>query len=89
EIRYRGEPFDLNYFIDFNEWKLKADTLVLTRANFEYLIELRKAKYCTIRKGDTLYKIARRYHTTVRQLCKLNHISSKTILRPGRKLRYQ
>ncbi|MEJ5263786.1 MAG: M23 family metallopeptidase [Bacteroidales bacterium] len=89
EIRYRGEPFDPNYFIDFNEWKLKADTLVLTRANFEYLIELRKAKYCTIRKGDTLSKIARRYHTTVRQLCKLNHISSKTILRPGRKLRYQ
>jgi murein DD-endopeptidase MepM/ murein hydrolase activator NlpD len=89
EIRYRGEPFDPNYFIDFNNYQLKADTLVLTRANFEYLIELRKAKYCTIRKGDTLYKIARRYHTTVRHLCKLNHITPKTLLRPGRKLRYQ
>ncbi|MCX7985535.1 MAG: M23 family metallopeptidase [Bacteroidales bacterium] len=89
EIRYRGEPFDPNYFIDFNEYKLKTDTLVLTRSNFEYLIELRKAKYCTIRKGDTLSKIARRYNTTVSQLCKLNHISRKTILRPGRKLRYQ
>lgn len=89
EIRYRGEPFDPNCFIDFNEYRLKSDTLVLTRANFEYLIELRKAKYCTIRKGDTLYKIARRYNTTVNQLCKLNNISRKTILRPGRKLRYQ
>lgn len=89
EIRYRGEPFDPNYFIDFNEYQLKTDTLVLTRANFEYLIELRKAKYCTIRKGDTLYKIARRYNTTVNQLCKLNNISRKTILKPGRKLRYQ
>lgn len=89
EIRYRGEPFDPNYFIDFNNYQLKADTLVLTRANFEYLIELRKAKYCTIRKGDTLYKIARRYHTTVLHLCKLNHITPKTLLRPGRKLRYQ
>lgn len=89
EIRYRGEPFDPNCFIDFNEYRLKVDTLVLTRANFEYLIELRKAKYCTIRKGDTLYKIARRYNTTVSRLCKLNHISRKTILRQGRKLRYQ
>ncbi|MGC8802316.1 MAG: peptidoglycan DD-metalloendopeptidase family protein [Bacteroidales bacterium] len=89
EIRYRGEPFDPNCFIDFNEYRLKTDTLVLTRKNFEYLIELRKAKYCTIRKGDTLYKIARRYNTTVAHLCKLNNISRHTILRPGRKLRYQ
>ncbi len=89
EIRYRGEPFDPNYFIDFNEYRLRTDTLILTRANFEYLVDLRKAKYCTIRRGDTLYKIARRYNTTVEKLCKLNHISRKTILRPGRKLRYQ
>jgi murein DD-endopeptidase MepM/ murein hydrolase activator NlpD len=89
EVRYRGEPFDPNYFIDFDNYQLKADTLFLTRANFEYLIELRKAKYCTIRKGDTLSKIARRYHTTVQHLCKLNHITPKTLLRPGRKLRYQ
>lgn len=89
EIRYLGEPFNPNDVIDFENYRLKSDTLALSRTNFEYLIELRKAKYCTIRKGDTLGKIARRYHTTVAALCKLNRMSSKTLLRVGRPLRYQ
>ena len=43
--------------------------------------------YYTIRKGDTLGKIAKKYHTTVSKLCKLNHISERTILKIGRKIR--
>lgn len=89
ETRYRGEPFDPNCFIDFNNYKLKCDTLILTKNNFEYLVDLRKAKYHTIRKGDYLGRIALRYHTSVSNLCKLNHISRKTLLRVGRKIRYQ
>ncbi len=49
--------------------------------------EAASRQYYTIRKGDTLGSIARRHHTTVRNLCRLNGISEKTILRPGRKLR--
>lgn len=89
ETRYHGEPFDPNCFADFSTSTLKHDTLLISRANFEYLIEMRKAKFCTIKKGDTLGKIAKRYHTSVRQLCSLNNISSKTLIRPGRPLRYQ
>ena len=43
--------------------------------------------YYTIKKGDTLSKIAKQHHTTVNKLCQLNGISSTTILRVGRKLR--
>jgi murein DD-endopeptidase MepM/ murein hydrolase activator NlpD len=89
ETRYHGEPFDPNYFIDFENYKLKRDTLMLTRANFEYLVDIRKAKFYTVRKGDTLGHIARRCHTSVKTLCALNRISGKTLLRPGRSLRYQ
>lgn len=89
EMRYKGEQFDPSCFYDFATYKLKTDTLVVSRANFEYLIELRKAKYCVIRKGDTLGRIAGRYHTSVKRICKLNGISTKTLLRVGRKLRYQ
>jgi murein DD-endopeptidase MepM/ murein hydrolase activator NlpD len=89
ETRYHGEPFDPNCFIDFSSFELKVDTLTITSANFEYLIELRKAKYHTIKSGDTLSGIAARYHTSVSKLCRLNNISSKTILRIGRKIRYQ
>ena len=45
------------------------------------------AKYHTIRSGDNLGSIARRYGTTVTAICRLNGISSKTTLRIGRKLR--
>lgn len=87
ETRYQGEPFDPSCLYDFNAFKLKHDTLTLTHANFDYLTELRKARYCNVRKGDTIGKIARRYHTTVGNVCKLNHITSKTLLRVGRKIR--
>lgn len=45
------------------------------------------AKYHTIRKGDTLGAIARRYGTSVSKLCALNNISKTTTLRIDRKLR--
>ena len=89
ETRYLGEPFDPTCFIDFDKYKLKHDTLNVSLANFEYLIDMRMAKYCKVRKGDTLSKIARRYRTTVGTICKLNRITSRTLLRVGRPIRYQ
>lgn len=44
-------------------------------------------KYHRIRSGDTLGGIARRYGTTVTNICRLNGIKSTTILRIGRSLR--
>lgn len=46
-----------------------------------------KAKYHTIKKGDTLYSLAKKYGTTVDKICDLNGITSKTVLNVGRKLR--
>ncbi|MHC1705885.1 MAG: peptidoglycan DD-metalloendopeptidase family protein [Bacteroidales bacterium] len=45
------------------------------------------AQYHIIRKGDTLAKISKRYNTTVKNLCKLNKITTRTILKPGRRLK--
>jgi len=39
-----------------------------------------------IRSGDVLGKIAKRYNTTVKALCKLNGITTKTTLRVGKTL---
>lgn len=44
-------------------------------------------KYHTIRRGDTLSAIARRYHTTVGALCRLNNTKETTVLRIGHKIR--
>lgn len=46
-----------------------------------------EAKYHTIKKGDTLGALAKKYHTSVNKLCKLNNISQTTVLRLGKRLR--
>ena len=45
------------------------------------------AQYHTIRQGDTLGALARKYHTSVKKICQLNGISERTVLRIGKKLR--
>lgn len=45
------------------------------------------AKYHTVKQGDTLSKIAKRYGTTVKKLCQLNGIKETKVLRIGQRLR--
>lgn len=45
-----------------------------------------KGGYYQVRKGDSLYKIAREYGLTVNELCALNSITPKHVLQPGDKL---
>ncbi len=44
-------------------------------------------KVYVIQKGDTLYSLAKRYDTTVGELCKVNHIHENGILSIGQKIR--
>ena len=45
------------------------------------------AKYHTVRKGDTLGAIARKYGRTVKQLMTWNNIKNANALRIGQRLR--
>lgn len=47
----------------------------------------RSSQTYTVRRGDSLSRIASRNGTTVRALCRLNGIKSSAKLRPGQKLR--
>lgn len=44
-------------------------------------------KYHRIKKGDTLGAISKRYGTSVRNLCEMNNITSRTVLRVGKSIR--
>ena len=88
EIRYLGGPINPNGIIDFNNFALLKDKLTVDSCLFEYMNDIQKARYYTVRKGDCLGKIAKRNGVSISRLCKLNGISRKTILRIGRKLRY-
>lgn len=49
--------------------------------------ERKAAQYYVVKSGDTLSRIASRYHTTVNAICKLNNITAKSTLRVGQRLR--
>jgi murein DD-endopeptidase MepM/ murein hydrolase activator NlpD len=45
-------------------------------------------RFHKVQKGETLYSIARKRHTTVAAICKLNRISMNTRLKMGQILKY-
>jgi len=45
------------------------------------------AKYHVVKKGDTLYSLAKRNGTSVSALCKMNKIKESSTLRLGQRLR--
>jgi murein DD-endopeptidase MepM/ murein hydrolase activator NlpD len=88
EIRYLGNSINPNDIIDFSNYTIKKDTLLLCQENFNYIGEIRKIRFHKIRSGDTLGRIARRYGVSITTLCRLNHIRRNTLLRIGRRIRY-
>ena len=43
-------------------------------------------RYHEVRKGETLYGVARRYGISVDELCRLNQITARNVIQPGQKL---
>ena len=64
------------------EEQAKKDAAARARA------EAAAQKYHTIRNGDTLSGIAKRYRTSVKRICQLNPgLTERTVLRVGRRIR--
>ena len=87
EVRYFGEPINPNDIIDYGNFCLKKDTLYLSQKNFDYQAESKRSQYYTVRKGDTLGKIAQKSRTSVKALCRLNNFKKNKVLRAGKKIR--
>ncbi len=87
EFRFMGEQFNPYLLMDFETGTLKKYALMVKKDLFNYMKELRKARYVRVRRGDSLWVIARRNHTTVSRLCRLNGISRNRTLYPGQRIR--
>ena len=99
EVRYEGNPLNPLDVYDFPDYKLRQDNFTITSALFEYYTKALRAKqraaaapsqarrsvYHTVRRGDTLSEIARKYGVSVSSLQRLN--SRTRVLQPGQKLR--
>ncbi len=88
EVRYLGVPINPVDLIDFENYTVHSDTLQLSAKYFDYIKEIEKIRVWTVRKGDTLGRIAQRTGVPIRTLCRLNNITTKSILRIGQKIRY-
>ena len=87
EVRYKDIPLDPQRMIDFDANKLISSTLPITKQLFYPADYDGKAVYHKIRSGDTLGLIARKYHTSVKELCAINKIRVGTPLHVGRSIR--
>ncbi len=92
EMRLGDMPLDPRLFFDFGNHAAQGEEIRLPRkkAEAEYAAlqkEASKHRYHRIRPGDTLGKIARKYHTSIARLCALNGIKRNSVLRVGKILR--
>ncbi|WP_439883539.1 peptidoglycan DD-metalloendopeptidase family protein [Pontibacter sp. MBLB2868] len=95
EVRYQGNPIDPENMYDFPDYLLKGENFVITSALFNYsnrarsgsVSSGRRTAYHTVRSGDTLSGIGKKYGVSASQIAKLNGISTRSTLRVGKKLR--
>lgn len=87
EVRYEGNPLDPELFFDFNSNYILTNQFEVIPSNYDYVREIRKMVFHKIRPGDTLGHISRKYGVSMASICRLNKISTKSILRVGRRLR--
>jgi len=45
-----------------------------------------KSGYYVVRRGDSLFRIAKKHNLSVNELCRLNEISTKQAIKPGQRL---
>lgn len=92
EVRYMGNPFDPERIYDFPDYVLMSEQFKISSTLFNYYNQVKRTKarrsvYHTVRSGEVLGTIARRYGTSAAAIARLNGISTKTTIRAGRKLR--
>ena len=69
------------------EDRLLAEEQAKKEAAARAAAEKAAMRYHTVRSGDTLSSIARKYGTSVKHICQLNGIKETTVLQVGRRLR--
>lgn len=102
ETRLFGQAFDSNKYIDFETFTLRTDQIFYANKRFEIeranlkmkpsvadsqLMASGEVSKHTIRKGDNLSSIARKYHTSVKKICAANQITAQKTLKIGSTLK--
>lgn len=86
EVRYKGKALNPKSLIDFNNNSLRSDAIKLIKTKHSFAVIPNGLEYHEVTKGESLYKIAERYGTTINRLCTINSISRNKPLRVGQKI---
>jgi len=87
EIRYKDIPLDPLRVVDYDNQRLIANNFPVTKMVFYPNDHVADAVVIRIKSGDTIGKLARKYHTSVKEICAMNKIKANTKLRVGRSIR--
>ena len=101
EVRFFDHAIDPELIFDFKDQKIKDENLFVHKGLFDYkTISSGKhssgsssrtynkdAKYHKIRSGDSLYELSLKYGVSMNQICRLNNISTSTVLQIGQVLK--
>jgi murein DD-endopeptidase MepM/ murein hydrolase activator NlpD len=86
EVRYKGKPLNPRSIIDFNNNSLKSSDIKLIKTKYSYAAMPDGLHFHTVRRGESLYKIASLYGTSISNLCSINGIRRNRPLQVGQKL---
>lgn len=95
EVRVNGKPINPNFIVDPQSKTLKQGHVYIQKMSNGAIVASRdesrksvaKSRSHTVKKGDTIYSLARKYGTSAKNLRKVNNISKNNELHIGQRLR--
>ena len=93
EFRLNHKPYNPELLFDFNNLEVISNSVALTQkkpAKEKHVAtndSPRSKEFHVIVKKDTLFTLARKYHTSVKTLCALNGIQPNSTLKIGKRLK--
>lgn len=95
EIRENNRAYDPEMIYNFKTGKIRDDVItVKSIAQLQrklipkgYSVKPGVPQYYTVRRGDSLWRISRRFKLSINHICRINKISENAILKVGQPLR--